>query len=272
MQNNKFILLEDDIKKLFHHHRKKRFDIWEILWSLMKAGSSFIVLFLFFFFIINFPAYKIKVQYYFSHRGSSNTPSQPQNGLSILEPVDSDKNIDTTKQLILDAQLTDLIKKNVTSNHLEIPKLHVNAPIVWSVSTDTVLEKLSDGVVHYADTSLPGENGNVFIAGHSSNYWWDKGKFNQVFALLDTMEIGDRVYINYNNNPFVYKVESTKVVDPSAIEVLDPTDHSVLTLMTCTPVGTTINRRIVQARQIFPFTQATTQKKQSTIQTLPAIR
>lgn len=267
-----FQLLEDDIKKLFHHHRRKRFDIWEIIWSCMKGAFSLCMLFILFFVIINFPAYKIKVTYYFSHFGASKTPSQPQNGLSVLEPVDNGNNADAAKQLLLDAQLADLIKKNVTNNHLVIPKIHVNAPIEWSIPTDSVLDKLSTGVVHYGDTSLPGENGNVFIAGHSSNYWWDKGTYNQVFALLDSMEVGDRIYINYNSNPYVYKVESTKVVNPSQIEVLNPTDHSVITLMTCTPVGTTISRRIVQARQIFPSTQSIILKRSTDIKALPAIR
>lgn len=272
--NNKdsFQLLEEDIKKLFHHHKRSRYDIWEILWSFMKGGLSFSILFLFFFIVINFPAYKLKVSYFFSQSKQQNTQRQPQNTLTVLDPVDTGTSEDVARQALLNAQLSDLIKKNVNNNHLVIPKINVNAPIMWSVPTETVLEKLSEGVVHYADTSLPGENGNVFIAGHSSNYWWDKGKFNQVFALLDTMDVGDRIYINYNSEPYVYKVESTKIVSPSEIEVLNPTDHSVITLMTCTPVGTTISRRIVQARQIFPPTKVSTQKKQSNIQTLPAIR
>jgi len=267
-----FQLLEEDIKKLFHHHRRARFDIWEIAWSLMKGGFSFVILFLFFFLVINFPAYKLKFSYYFTHKEQSNVNPESKNSLKVLDPVDGGPSSDTALQALADARLADLIKKNVENNHLVIPKIHVNAPVVWSIPTDSVLEKLSDGVVHYTETSLPGENGNVFIAGHSSNYWWDKGKYNQVFALLDTIDVGDRIYVNYNLEPYVYKVESTKVVSPSQIEVLNPTDHSVITLMTCTPVGTTISCRIVQARQIYPQAKVSTQKKPSNMLTLPAIR
>ncbi|PJA20606.1 hypothetical protein COX60_01265, partial [Candidatus Berkelbacteria bacterium CG_4_10_14_0_2_um_filter_35_9_33_12] len=42
------------------------------------------------------------------------------------------------------------------------------------------------------------------------------------------------------------------VVSPKEVEVLNPQDHSLVSLMTCYPVGTTLNRMIVQARQIYP--------------------
>ena len=104
----------------------------------------------------------------------------------------------------------------------------------------------SDGVVHYPDTALPGEVGNVFITGHSSYYWWSKGEYNTVFSILDKLIMGDDIYIHYNNKRYTYRVYDVDIVLPSDTSVLEQGDNSILTLMTCTPVGTNYRRLIVK--------------------------
>lgn len=269
MPEEPFRLLEEDVKKLFRHKKQRHLDIWELAWAFIKGVLTFSILFIFFFAVINLPAYKIKFLYLWEQKFGSQ-PAKPSNNpqLTVL-PITN--NGQTNTQSNQDA-LNELIRNHVDNNRLVIPKIKVNVPIVWNSTLDKILDDLHNGVVHYDGTALPGENGNVFIAGHSSNYWWDKGKFNQIFALLDQVSIGDRIYINYNNQPFVYQAESIKIVNPNQIEVLNPTDHSVLTLMTCTPVGTTISRLIVQAKQIYPITNTGTTKQAPLIQQLPAIR
>lgn len=130
-----------------------------------------------------------------------------------------------------------------------IPKINVDAPIVYMQSIDNkqILEDIKSGVGHYPNTALPGEVGNVFMTGHSSYYWWSGGKYNQVFALLDQLEPGDLIYIYYQKGKYIYRVRESKVVRPEQVDVLEPTADPILTLMTCTPVGTNLRRRIVQA-------------------------
>lgn len=139
-------------------------------------------------------------------------------------------------------------------NLIVIPKINVNAPVVLepSLAEKNIQRSLQDGVVHYAGTALPGEPGNVAIVGHSSNDWWEPGNYKFVFALLEKMAVGDKIQINYNSHKYVYEVSSTKVVEPTDLSVLAPTAEPTLTLITCTPPGTSWKRLIVSARQIEP--------------------
>lgn len=163
-------------------------------------------------------------------------------------------------------------------NTLMIPKIGVQAPIVFAKSRNQAeIDKLLlNGVVHYFDTAEPGEKGNVFITGHSSYYWWSDGKFNTVFSILDKLVVGDVINVNYGGQRYTYKVFDTKVVLPSDITVLSQDvgvlNHgtSVLSLMTCTPVGTNYRRLIVRANQIDPDPKKNTDRKLQAL--LPSVK
>jgi len=137
---------------------------------------------------------------------------------------------------------------------LIIPKINVDAPIIWTGTTDekTMLADLDNGVVHYANTAMPGDTGNVVLTGHSSNYWWSSGKYNTVFALLDQLTLGDRATVLKDGKKYVYEVSGSEVVEPSRVSVLAPTPEPTLTLITCVPVGTNLNRFIIRSKQIEP--------------------
>lgn len=130
-----------------------------------------------------------------------------------------------------------------------IPKLNVDAPIVYPTesSNTAILEAIKDGVAHYPNTAMPGRVGNSFLTAHSSYYWWSGGKYNQIFALLDRLQPGDLVYIYYQGGRYVYRINRSFIVNPDQVEVLNQTANPILTLMTCTPLGTNLRRLIVQA-------------------------
>lgn len=139
----------------------------------------------------------------------------------------------------------------VEANHLAIPRVGVSAPIFFDVETDDAVGQLPDGVVHVRGTARPGQIGTSFIVGHSAGYWWQRGDYNQVFALLDKLEVGDQLFVNVDGNQSVFAVTGRRIIHPSQIDVLtQSTDESLLTLMTCTPVGTTLNRLLVEARLV----------------------
>lgn len=134
-----------------------------------------------------------------------------------------------------------------------IPKLNIDAPLIDIQSRDNkqILEEIKRGVGHYPSSAKPGRAGNTFLTGHSSYYWWSGGEYNQVFSLLHQLEIGDLVYIYYDGDQFIYRVDNSFVVHPSQTEVLDqPLDRAMLSLMTCTPIGTNLRRLIVTAELI----------------------
>lgn len=263
-------ITEDDLKKIFVHYRKKN-DRWDIVWAFIRTIAFFGILFIFFFGVINYQAYYLKANYFwntvlFGKQPNQLSTSKPISSIGISD-IKSSKD-DGQQKAIMDQFLL----KYVPNNTLIVPSIGIKAPIIWNSPIDNIISDLKNGVAHYAGTALPGENGNVFITGHSSNYWWDDGKFKQVFALLDSVHVGERIYLTYKDQPYVYTIEDSKVVKPSAIEVLNPLVHSVVTLMTCTPVGTTLNRRIVQARQIYPNPNLGDKKSAPELKFLPIIR
>lgn len=152
-------------------------------------------------------------------------------------------------------------------NLLIIPKINVRAPILFinTLNETDMLRALQDGVVHYAGTANPGENGNAVFFGHSSNDWWEPGSYKFVFVLLEKLVPGDTYEIHYQSRRYVYQVTATKVVQPTDLSVLAQTDVPTSTLITCTPPGTSWRRFIVSGTQISPTPTTTPVQQASTI-------
>ncbi len=137
-----------------------------------------------------------------------------------------------------------------------IPKINVEAPVVYdvpSISEADVQKGLENGVVHYITTPNPGEKGNSVIFGHSSSNILNKGKYKFAFILLKSLEKEDTFIVQKDGKRYVYKVYNKFVTPPSDLSVLAATDRpATMTLITCDPPGTSTNRLIIQAEQIFP--------------------
>lgn len=133
---------------------------------------------------------------------------------------------------------------------LRIDTINVQTPVIWNVDEADIIKNLINGVAHYNGTSLPGQGGNVFIVGHSSNYPWVKSDYNHIFSLLDKLVNGDRISLNYAGKNFTYEVIEKKVVSANNVEVLNATNKEVLSLMTCWPVGTTLNRLLIISKLV----------------------
>jgi LPXTG-site transpeptidase (sortase) family protein len=140
-------------------------------------------------------------------------------------------------------------------NRVIIPKLGKNIPLVnvenqkvgnakdWNKIFETELEK---GVIKYPGSANPGEPGNAFVFGHSSNFPWIKGDYNEVFAMLDKLSFGDEMIVYFKQKKYVYVVREKHVIKPGYVNAMKGKEESKqLTLMTCWPIGTTLNRLIV---------------------------
>jgi len=141
-------------------------------------------------------------------------------------------------------------------NRIVIPKIWKNIPLVeikqQNVSgvdelNNIFMEELENGVIRYPGSAKPGEEGNSFIFWHSSNNVWEEGDYNDVFALLDNVDFEDEIIVYYGQEKYVYKISAKNVIKPGDVSVLrsDAADKSQITLMTCWPIGTTLNRLIV---------------------------
>ena len=143
---------------------------------------------------------------------------------------------------------------------------------VNSISEDSIQKGLENGVVYYADTAKPGQNGNGVIVGHSSNNIFNKGKYKFAFVLLSRLENGDTFYLQRDGKRYTYQVYLKEIVAPTNVSVLGPRDKpATVSLITCDPPGTSLNRLVVVGEQISPSpTSNTPQVTQNVLATSSA--
>lgn len=125
---------------------------------------------------------------------------------------------------------------------IQIPKLDVDTLVVEG----TTPAALRAGAGHYSHTALPGEKGNVTIAGHRTTY-------GKPFNRLDEMVPGDKVVLITPLGRHVYQV----IARPTVTDAYDwspidewPKGGSFLTLMACHPEGSASHRIVVRAKLI----------------------
>lgn len=141
--------------------------------------------------------------------------------------------------------------ERMESNRLVIKRLSIDAPVLYVKDANEAAfqEALSSGVVHFPKTAKPGELGNVYIFGHSSDYSWTKGNYKTVFALLTQAAIGDEITLSdESGKPYTYIVTETKIVSPKDLSVLaQDQGKKMLSLQTSYPLGTALKRFVVIA-------------------------
>ncbi|MFI5059511.1 MAG: class D sortase [Candidatus Acidiferrales bacterium] len=127
---------------------------------------------------------------------------------------------------------------------IEIPAVAIKAVILHGDSP----ELLRRGVGHLPETPMPGEWGNVALAGHRDTF----------FRPLRQLRPGEVITVRTIRGVFQYRVESIRVVSPKDIGVLASSSRRELTLVTCFPfhyVGAAPNRFIVRAFEVKPLTE-----------------
>lgn len=151
---------------------------------------------------------------------------------------------------------------------LIIPKLNVDVPIHFGISLSEVMPAMNNGVAHYriaGASAYPGEIGNVVITGHSAGDIYSSNPYKYIFSGLERLEDGDLMYINYNSVRYTYRVIKKEVVEPSNVAALVVnTDKPLLTLVTCTPLGTSRYRLLVTGEQISPSYEGAEEAEQYT--------
>lgn len=124
---------------------------------------------------------------------------------------------------------------------LSVPRLNLSAMVREGIDRDT----LQVAIGHIPATALPGQAGNIGLAGHRDTF----------FRGLKDVRTEDEIRFSTLNGDFSYVVESVIVVEPDNVGVLAPSSGNVLTLVTCYPfsfIGTAPKRFVVRARQRSP--------------------
>lgn len=136
-----------------------------------------------------------------------------------------------------------------------IEKIGVNSPIVRDVSVvdeKAYKEALKTGVAHAISSDYPTTApSNVYLFAHASLNFWDLGKYATVFNLLRKLDLKDRINIFYQGDRYVYEVVNKEIVQGwNTNSITRAVIEPILTLQTCDPPGTTINRFVVTAKLI----------------------
>ena len=137
---------------------------------------------------------------------------------------------------------------------LSVPKLKIDNARVAIGGED-----LSDSLIQYPGTALPGKIGNSVIFGHSIlPIFYDPTNYLAIFSTLNKLKKGDEIYANFDGITYRYKVENMFEVLPTDLQILEQNRvDSYLTLVTCTPPGDPRKpKRLIVRARLAPVTQA----------------
>lgn len=107
---------------------------------------------------------------------------------------------------------------------IQIPAIHVDAPVVQGDGW----EQLKKGVGQHIGTFNPGEEGNIVLSAHNDI-------FGEIFRDLDKLQPGDIITLFTSQRTYTYVITSSKIVEPTQVEVMAPTTTATLTLVSCYP-------------------------------------
>jgi len=137
-------------------------------------------------------------------------------------------------------QLADLFSKRLEDGRaigrIRIPDVDIDYVVIEGTGT----ADLQKGPGHYPDTALPGQGRTIGIAGHRTTY-------GAPFNAIDEIDEGDEVTLEMPYGTFTYRVSGTKIVDPSAVEIVDDVGRERLVLTACHPLYSAAQRYAVFA-------------------------
>ncbi|OGH19024.1 MAG: hypothetical protein A3F31_00930 [Candidatus Levybacteria bacterium RIFCSPHIGHO2_12_FULL_38_12] len=184
---------------------------------------------------------------YFAPVFAAQNVNYPIPKLLLLTPT-SNTSIDTkyldAKNWFPTLSTTDTAPK-ISSYTLSIPKLSIKNALVSTINND-----LSKHLVHYQGTALPPDNGNAVIFGHSTlPQLFNPKDYTTIFARAYTLSNYDKIILQMQGITYTYSIYNTTVVNPTDTSPFNQ-DYafSHLTLVTCTPPGTTWKRLIIKAK------------------------
>ncbi len=138
---------------------------------------------------------------------------------------------------------------------LYIPKIDAVGKIISvdPYDKDRYMEALSQGIAHAQNSGLPNtSNSTIFLFAHSTDSPLNVTRYNAVFYLLRELEAGDELFIAYQNKPYRYVVYDKKIVEPTDVSYLKPSNDlgiEQVILQTCWPPGTVQKRLLIFAQR-----------------------
>ena len=147
-----------------------------------------------------------------------------------------------------------ILSPNDQEFELIIPKIAVRTKVLTEVNAGSEQEYnqvLANNAAHARGSNFPGEDGLVYIFGHSTNSVFNINFFNPVFYQVKSLTEGDEIALVYKGKIYKYKVESKKVIEADDLETIQGLQgEDKLVLQTCWPPGTSWKRLLVIAYPI----------------------
>ncbi len=125
-------------------------------------------------------------------------------------------------------------ENNPPLGRIVIPKVGLDAELEQGIRLTT----LDRGPGHWPGSAMPGEIGNVVVAGHRTSHGAE-------FRYLDQLAPGDEVIFTTDTGAHTYLVTGTQIVTPNDLWITNPTDTPTATLFACHPLGSTAKRIVV---------------------------
>lgn len=132
-----------------------------------------------------------------------------------------------------------VLREGDVIGEIQVPRLALDAMVVQGDSASN----LRRAVAHISNSAMPGEWGNVTLAGHRDTF----------FRPLRDIRAGDQILFKTAVGAFEYRVQSVEIVGPRDTKVLQPFSGRDLTLITCFPfsfVGRAPGRFVVRATEV----------------------
>ncbi len=175
--------------------------------------------------------------------GASEAPSQPVAFQPSVRSGSTTTTTTTVSPAVVDVSLPTpqappqnayADEPHIVLGRIEIPKIGLDAPLNQGIS----LRSIDRGPSHWPGTALPGQPGNVVVAGHRVSK-------TKPFRNIDQLVPGDEVIFTVDAQRSVYVVTGSQVVTPDAMEIVNQTPDTTATLFACHPPGSARYRYVV---------------------------
>ena len=180
-------------------------------------------------------------------------PELPKDKEEVVSVTEISQTVDVTEDVvetIVEPALPVIVESPTLPTQIEIERLGKTIEVL-NPSSRTVADldaALLEGVVRHPDSAKLGQDGNVFILGHSSYLPDVRNKNFQAFNGIQNLEWGDVIKVYTSDSIFEYKVQ--KVYRAKAQDTTVPVagEERLLTLATCNSFGAVDDRYIVEAK------------------------
>lgn len=241
------------------NHLNKKVNRQILKFLIIRTLGNFLILFTLFGIAATFgPAlyyearYKASQFFEVKYEASLTSTVEPSELSKILAKGKGRKTQPDLFNEVLSGSKEEILYPEDPSFSVIIPKIGANEKITPNVDSDNegeYLEVLRHSIAHAKGTAFPGIDGTTYLFAHSTDNFWDIGRYNAVFYLLNKLEKGDDIVLYFADKRYNYKVSETKIVEANDTHYIDSAlgMGQKIILQTCWPPGTAWKRLLVFA-------------------------